>query len=98
MSELRSRSLCCTCAHEEDCITVRDIVTPVIHCELFECGPLGCQPSETLRVQTQAPTLGNAPAPQEPEGLMGLCVNCDNRIDCGIRCHEGGIWHCEEYC
>lgn len=98
MSELRRRSLCCTCDHEEDCITVREVVTPVIHCELFECAPVAPQAGVKLCVGTRATAPANTPPRQEPEGLMGLCVNCDNRFDCGIRCQEGGVWHCEEYC
>ncbi len=98
MSELRRRSLCCTCAHEADCITVRDVLTPIIHCELFECGQSECGPKDTLRVEPRTPAPEDTPTRQEPEGLMGLCVNCDKRFDCAIRCPEGGVWHCEEYC
>ncbi|MHC5070640.1 MAG: hypothetical protein ACYTGO_09170, partial [Planctomycetota bacterium] len=27
----------------------------------------------------------------------GLCVNCDNRHECGFPKPPAGVWHCDEY-
>lgn len=95
MSDVRRRSLCCTCMHEEACIKVREFVSPVIHCELFECEQPAVQPLIALRSET--PRVATHDAVEEPSGLKGLCTNCDCRFDCCLPRLEGGVWHCEEY-
>ena len=97
MSETRRRSLCCTCKDEEICIKTREFLTPVIHCELFECEQLSNQPASALRAESSASIVSVRAAIEEPCGLQGLCTNCDCRFDCGLPRPEGGVWHCEEY-
>ncbi len=29
--------------------------------------------------------------------FLGLCKNCDDRVDCMYPKPESGIWHCEAY-
>ena len=95
MSDVRSRSLCCTCMHEVACIRVREIFSPVIHCELFENEQTEVPASTAVSRENSKVNTGNAV--EEPDGLRGLCVNCHYRFDCCLPRPEGGVWHCEEY-
>ena len=97
MSELRNRSLCCTCLHEEACLSVREMTTPVIHCELFEVEQPGDVRPRTMRAHTREVIETDSDVKEEPAGLMGLCINCDCRFDCRLPRPEAGVWHCEEY-
>lgn len=29
---------------------------------------------------------------------LGLCVNCENRVNCNFSKPEGGVWYCEQFC
>ena len=89
MSAIRRRSLCCTCLHEEQCLKGRSLECPIVHCELFDCGP----PAAAAPVSAMAVVAVRVADPE----ARGLCVNCDHRLTCKLPRLEGGIWHCEEY-
>ena len=81
--------LCMTCIHVADCCSVHGSRTPVIQCELFDCGSTGCPPAATRQSRASSPTSYG--------DFVGLCMNCDDRAECSLPRPEGGVWHCEEY-
>lgn len=93
MERLIAASLCANCKHQDDCVYLLKASSPIIECELHECG-LSSKPRLAV-VKKQAPT---DIAEKFPAGeSLGLCINCANLRDCMLPKHEGGVWHCEEY-
>jgi hypothetical protein len=79
--------------HQDDCVYLLKASSPIIECELHECG-LSSKPRLAV-VKKQAPTdIAEKFPAGEP---LGLCINCANLRDCMLPKHEGGVWHCEEY-
>ena len=86
-------SLCTNCKHQSDCGYLLKASSPIIECELHECG-LSSKPRLVV-VKKQVPEgPAEHPAADEP---LGLCMNCANFGICTLPKHEGGVWHCEEY-
>ncbi|MBE0534032.1 MAG: hypothetical protein IH624_00060 [Phycisphaerae bacterium] len=85
--------LCSTCKHAVTCVYVQVAQRPSFYCEEFEIEIL------PAKVGIQGLVSGSAaPVTPESEGLIGLCLDCENRLACVFPKPEGGIWHCEEYC
>ena len=93
MERLIAASLCANCKHQNDCVYLLKASSPIIECELHECG-LSSKPRLVV-VKNQAPSeLAESFA---GDGPLGLCINCANLRVCMLPKHEGGVWHCEEY-
>ena len=93
MEQLIADSLCANCKHQSDCGYLLKASSPIIECELHECG-LSSKPRLVV-VKKQVPEgPAEHPAADEP---LGLCMNCANFGICTLPKHEGGVWHCEEY-
>ena len=52
---------------------------------------------ECGQATSPATDMAKSAGKAEPEGLKGLCVNCEERFDCGYPKSPGGVWHCAEY-
>jgi hypothetical protein len=89
---LSSRDLCSTCSYAPGCMNQANEESRVFQCEEFAIPPT---PSPTF-VESIVGTNGNNFTSGDKS--EGLCCNCGNRSDCGMRLVEGGVWHCEEYC
>jgi hypothetical protein len=90
---LEVSGLCVNCHDAESCMYRKTSSKPIQFCEEFrETGPGS---------QTMFRQVTHQPAPRQepkvPDGLKGLCVNCDYRDTCTHAKAEGGVWHCEEY-
>lgn len=79
--------LCATCLHEQDCVYATPGREPVIECESF-----ATEGAASVVIEEPAEAVETA-----PEGLAGLCANCEHRADCTLPRPPGGVWHCEEY-
>ena len=90
--EITSHGICSNCINHNDCIYITRASAPIHTCDLYECGetPEPC-PAPVVRTENRA-----EPASGEVVKL-GLCVNCDNRTNCGFKKPVSGVWHCEEY-
>ena len=84
-----SKSICITCKYEKTCIYLKDTKDPIFHCEEYEL--VSNQISKEQNNKTKAKEE------LSPNEYTGICVNCDNRKECTIRCKTSVIWHCEEY-
>lgn len=85
--------LCSNCRHLSDCAILLKTATPILQCELFECGP---SPRPRLSL-VKLPALEAGEAGVDEEGLLGLCANCDHLKACRLPKPLGGVWQCEEY-
>ena len=93
--------LCSTCVNKQNCIFKIYSGKPVWYCNEFDV----TENSIPSRKENNGKEKRNIPDQRilssqeedEPEGLKGLCVNCDERRVCLRPKPEGGIWHCEEY-
>jgi hypothetical protein len=92
-AEIISQSLCVNCTNLNDCIYLARASAPIHTCELHECADMS-KPGLVAVSRPETPgELGSGET-----GLLGLCVNCDNRESCGFQKPVSGVWHCEEYC
>lgn len=91
-AEEAKSELCVNCAHRDGC-GFRG-AAPVLQCEEYRCEGPGCAEVRAVKAK---PASSASRSVQEPPDLKGLCVNCDNRFDCGFPRLQGGVWHCQEY-
>ena len=94
MQRLIAASLCANCKHQSDCVYLLKASSPIVECELHECG----LSSKPRLVVVKMQTSSDAAQPFAADEPLGLCINCANLQVCMLPKHEGGIWHCEEYC
>ena len=87
-------SLCSNCKHQGDCAFLLKACSPILECELYECGPSG-KPRLTVVNKTCAAA---ATHPEIGDTLLGLCINCENLRGCNLPKPAAGVWMCEEYC
>jgi len=87
-SERQYLGLCSTCNESARCTLVRDPQLPMLFCELFDCSP---------RIPPDPARPGPTVASNHSQRSLGLCGNCEKRIDCKFEKSEGGVWQCEEY-
>ncbi|MHC4781304.1 MAG: hypothetical protein ACYTFG_22235, partial [Planctomycetota bacterium] len=80
------------CSYLESCTLPGCGQSTLLHCEEFHCEGRECGPATSPETRPEK-SVGTA----EPEGLKGLCVNCEERFDCGYPKSPGGVWHCAEY-
>ena len=92
-----SMGLCESCLHMESCNLSVSSAGPVHFCEEFACEEGSCLGDEAPGTGLEAKPVPGAPVREEPAGLKGLCVNCENRFDCSFPKSPGGVWHCAEY-
>jgi len=93
MEQLIQESLCSNCKHQGGCAFLQKACTPILECELYECGL-----SEKPRLMVVKKPCATAEAlPESDDALMGLCVNCENVRDCNLPKAASGVWMCEEY-
>lgn len=85
-------SLCANCRHQFDCSFLAQTHVPILLCELYACGT-----PEAPRLRVIRTSRAPETAPESGENASGLCVNCENRIDCRLPKPVGGVWNCEEY-
>jgi Zn ribbon nucleic-acid-binding protein len=93
MEQLIQGSLCANCKHQGNCAFLQKTCTPIMECELYECG-LSDKPR--LMVVNKACTPAEAYS-ESDDALLGLCINCENLRDCRLPRPVGGVWMCEEY-
>jgi len=93
MEQLVHASLCVNCRHLGDCIYLSKACSPILNCELYECGL-----SEKPRLMVVKKTCTTAEAQLDSnDALLGLCINCENLRSCNLPKPAGGVWMCEEY-
>jgi len=85
------RDLCSNCDNGSECAGRTRPRRPIFFCEQFEV--FGAVPAPELDRAVQAQQR----KPQNSNGHLGLCVNCDNASTCVSSNPPGGVWHCEEY-
>ncbi|RKX77095.1 MAG: hypothetical protein DRP87_10080 [Spirochaetes bacterium] len=86
--------LCATCRFASTCIYPSNTIHPVVACEEFETvGEKTGRGGIPAKWRTSAVKRKD----MNPEGLIGLCVDCEERENCMYARREGGVWHCEEY-
>ncbi len=83
--------LCANCRHQSDCGFLARACTPILECELYECG-LSDRPRLMVVKKACAAAVS-----EEAEAPLGLCMNCENRESCNLPKPQGGVWMCEEY-
>ena len=93
MERLIAASLCTNCKHQSDCVYLLKASSPIIECELHECGLSSKPRLVVVKRQVPADSAEQLTA-DEP---LGLCMNCENFGVCMLPKYEGGVWHCEEY-
>lgn len=86
---MKSKSICTSCKNVETCIFLKDAKSPILHCEEFELAPTQINQEQNNRAETKEELSSTE--------YTGLCINCDNREECNVRCKTSVIWHCEEY-
>lgn len=91
VEDLINASLCANCRHQSDCGFLPKACTPILECELYECGL-----SERPRLIVVKKACAAAAA-EEAEAPLGLCTNCENLQGCNLPKPQGGVWMCEEY-
>ncbi|MEO0233964.1 MAG: hypothetical protein ABIN39_06225 [candidate division WOR-3 bacterium] len=83
--------LCVTCKNSKSCIFLQNSTKSIISCEEFEN-------VETTVEKTKGDLKENFVSKVKGYDLkIGLCANCENKIDCKFEKPESGVWHCEEY-
>ena len=93
MEQLVQASLCANCRHLGDCSFLSKACRPVQNCELYECGL-----SEKPRLVVVKKTCTSVEEPEIEDGLLGLCITCENLKGCNLPKPASGVWMCEEYC
>lgn len=93
LEQLISAGLCSNCRHMGDCTMLLKTATPVIRCEMHECGP---SPRPRLSL-VRRPAAGADTGEPDGEELLGLCANCDHLKSCRLPKPAGGVWQCEEF-
>lgn len=93
MERLIAASLCANCKHQSDCVYLLKASSPIIECELHECG----LPSKPRLVVVKKRIPADSAEQLTADEPLGLCMNCANFGTCMLPKHEGGVWHCEEY-
>jgi hypothetical protein len=94
MEQLIQGSLCSNCKHQGDCVFLGKACSPILECELYECG-LSEKPRLTVVKKSCAPVEVQ---PESDNALLGLCINCENLKGCNLPRPASGVWMCEEYC
>ena len=82
--------ICVTCNYLKDCLHRLNNGQVIWFCEQFD----DFVPPKPRKLANPSRTTHN---PHNPDGYMGLCVNCEHRAECIHAKTPGGIWHCEEY-
>lgn len=86
---MKLKSICITCKYEKTCIFKQDIKNPIFHCEEYELVPTQTNQAQTNRIEAKEELSMTE--------YTGICMNCDNKMECNIRCKTSVIWRCEEY-
>jgi hypothetical protein len=84
--------LCSTCKYSRSCIFRKEERHPVHECNEFEIASIDA-PAASHEVVTNIGTNDSMP----DRRYKGLCMNCENRLNCRFASTDGGVWHCEEY-
>jgi hypothetical protein len=87
---LELKGICGVCALLHDCERARDLKAPLMTCEKLEPNPGLVSEMVNFFLESTNPYSGSG-------NRLGLCSNCDHRVDCTLPKNEGGVWHCEEY-
>ncbi|MHC4778968.1 MAG: hypothetical protein ACYTFG_10375 [Planctomycetota bacterium] len=87
-----AKGLCVNCTHLESCTFPGSGTGSLTHCEEFHCESGECAPASAPKTNIAADS-----GVSEPQGLKGLCVNCDERFGCSYQKPPEGVWHCAEY-
>ena len=89
---VQRHGLCVTCIHADDCVYMRRSESPVQQCNEFAVF------YDVADQKSAASTIAETDdvKPQE-ELYRGLCMNCDERNNCGPTKTRAGVWQCEEY-
>ena len=102
LPQAKSTGICQTCIHVSECAHCQNCQgqgTTIYHCENFDNQPvLHVVESENLLEAKHSSDLKKASMPYIQGRMKGLCVNCEKRVLCRYPVHDGGVWHCEEYC
>jgi hypothetical protein len=93
MEQLVQASVCANCRHLGDCAFLSKACSPILHCEIYECGA-----SDKPRLAVVRKACAPVEAPEIEDTLLGLCVTCENLRSCNLRKPASGVWMCEEYC
>ncbi len=94
---MRQLGICVTCDHMELCTSRKNWIGPIFHCEEFEARGAAA-PDRAVGAQSFAKKDSMDLAAEEAEVYKGLCINCDNRENCGYRtASDRVVWYCEEY-
>ena len=92
-SSVNRQGLCVTCIHADDCVYMRKSKSPVQQCNEFA---VSCNQERPNRLSAAAITAAVVSESQD-ELYRGLCMNCDERKNCGPTKTRAGVWQCEEY-
>ena len=87
------KGICITCIHADDCVYMRKSESPVQQCNEFT---VSCSQDKPNKPAADAISGVNASESQD-ELYRGLCMNCDERSNCGPTKTRAGVWQCEEY-
>jgi hypothetical protein len=93
LEQLIDAGLCSNCRHMGDCTMLLKTETPVLRCEMYECGP---SPRPRLSL-VRRPAAGADTGEPDGEELLGLCANCEHLKSCRLPKPAGGVWQCEEF-
>jgi len=103
MEQANLQALCASCDSRSSCTYAKEVGSLVIQCDpgegyralYLEPAPMAhCQQPDPRPKALSGREVLLASASR---GLIGLCVNCENRPGCGLMKRSGGVWHCEEY-
>ena len=86
---LKFYGICTNCLQNMDCAPRQNPDKPILFCEQFE---VFASPPEKLEVKRD-----DVKSKEYDNNFLGLCKNCDDRVDCMYPKPESGIWHCEAY-
>ena len=89
---VKRQGLCVTCIHADDCVHMRKSASPVQQCNEFAVS----HDPDNKKTATDTIAETNRVEPQD-ELYRGLCMNCDERNNCGPTKTRSGVWQCEEY-
>ena len=87
---LELKGICGVCALVDSCERATDLKAPLMTCEKLEPDPGLVSEMVNSFLESTIPHSGSG-------SNLGLCSNCDHRVDCTFPKNEGGVWHCEEY-
>lgn len=86
---MKSKGICNTCKHERTCILIQGEKSPIFNCEKYELVPTQTKQEQNSKIEvTEEISLAD---------YSGICINCDYRVECTLRCKTSVIWHCEEH-